>query len=96
VISRNGRDHQIPCPNCENVTKVENAITARVRPWSFPKKRMIARAKQLGDMASECRSIAGITKDHRRNLLEVADQLERLAWHYESIEKNTRSLKGSC
>jgi len=61
-----------------------------------PEKRMIARAKQLRDMASECRSIAGIMKDHRRNLLEVADQLERLAWHYESIEKNTRSLKGSC
>ena len=42
---------------------------------------MITRAKQLRDMASECRSMAEITKNPkaRQKLLEVADALERAA-----------------
>jgi hypothetical protein len=42
---------------------------------------MITRVKLLRDMASQCRSIAEITKNpkDRQKLLQVADQLERLA-----------------
>jgi hypothetical protein len=50
---------------------------------------MITRAKQLRDMASECRSNAEITKnpEARRRLLEVAGSLERLAGQHEATER---------
>ena len=49
---------------------------------------MITRAQQLRDMASECRSIAGLAKDPqvRVRLLDVADHLEHLARSHESLE----------
>jgi hypothetical protein len=58
---------------------------------------MITRAKQLRDLASECRSIAEITKNPkaRQELLEVGRSLERLARHHASTAKKPRPPKGS-
>jgi len=63
--------------------------------WMITRAKQLGDAKQLRDMASECRSIAEITKDPtaRQNLLEVADQLERLARHHESIGKKTSATQ---
>jgi len=49
---------------------------------------MITRAQQLRDMASECRSVARLTKDPRvrAQLLDVADHFEHLARSHESLE----------
>ena len=49
---------------------------------------MITRAQQIRDMASECRSVAGLAKDPRvsAQLLDVADHFEHLARSHESLE----------
>ena len=56
---------------------------------------MITRAEQLRDLASECRSIAEITKDTDtcQQLLDVAAALERLAQHHAAMKP--RPLKGT-
>ena len=49
---------------------------------------MITRARQLRDMASECRSVARLAKDPQvwAQLLDVADHLEHLARSNESLQ----------
>ena len=49
---------------------------------------MITRTRQLRDMASECRSVAGLAKDPQAwaQLLDVADHLEHLARSHESLK----------
>ena len=54
---------------------------------------MITRAQQLRDVASECRSLAGLAKDPQlwAQLLDVADQLEHLARSYETLEATAQA-----
>jgi hypothetical protein len=52
---------------------------------------MISRARQFRDIASECRSIAALSKDCeiRDQLLVVAERFEDLARCHESLEQPT-------
>jgi hypothetical protein len=56
---------------------------------------MITRTNQLRDLASECRSIAELSKsvEARQKLLEIAGSLERLAQHYASSRKKIPTPK---
>ena len=56
---------------------------------------MITRTNQLRVLASECRSIAELTKnvEARQKLLEIAGSLERLAQHYASSGKQIPTPK---
>jgi hypothetical protein len=47
-------------------------------------QRMISHAAELRENAAECRALAVVTKapEIREQLLEVADQFDRLARHY--------------
>jgi hypothetical protein len=53
---------------------------------------MLANASQLREIAKECRALAVIAKtpEIREQLLEVAEQFERLARHRDLIEMTNR------
>jgi hypothetical protein len=54
---------------------------------------MITRARQLRDMAAECRSVAALAKDPQvwAQLLDVADHLEHLARSPETLEATAQA-----
>jgi hypothetical protein len=56
---------------------------------------MITYPQRLRDMASEILSIAELTKQPRirQQLLDVAEQLERLARHHEHVSKTKPKTK---
>lgn len=58
---------------------------------------MSLRAEQLEDMAWECRTLANaaVHAEVREQLLEIADQFERLARHHREIRTLTH-LKPEC
>jgi hypothetical protein len=49
---------------------------------------MVAQAQQLREMAAECRALAAASKtpEVREQLLDVADQFERLARHRDFVQ----------
>jgi len=52
---------------------------------------------ELREKAVECRALAAVTKDPeiREQLLEVADQFERLAHHYALVQMTTPPQLGN-
>ncbi len=52
---------------------------------------MVAGVQQLRDMAAECRMLAAVSKtpEIRQQLLEVAEQFERLARHRDFVQMTT-------
>ena len=60
---------------------------------------MISRVEQLKDIAWECRSLANAAAhaEVREQLLEVAEQFERLAWQFRHSGFRTLTrLKPEC
>src|ERR1700757_1883076 len=59
---------------------------------------MITRARQLRDMAWECRSVADLAKDPQvwAQLLDIADHLEHLARSREALEARAEPHHAAC